>query len=114
MENVSCPYCAAEYEIRRSNRNIREVLSLYLFCPKCGTNLYLLEVDKQNYYLFEVNKNEEIKDKKKKIPKSKLGPKCYCNEHAIVRQGCYGKFWACANYSNGCKYTKKFRPKKIA
>lgn len=114
MENLVCPFCTAEYEIRWFNGEPKGKLAAYLFCPKCGTNLYSLGIDRQNYYLFAVEKGEDVKGKKKKIPKYKLGPFCYCNEHAIVKESNYGKFWACANYPKGCKYTKKFRPKKIA
>ena len=56
----------------------------------------------------EVIITNEIKQKKNETSmyaNEKICPKCQCE--LILRQGPYGKFYACGNYPN-CRYTEKF------
>ncbi|MCR1795586.1 hypothetical protein [Leptospira sp. id769339] len=115
MENVQCSYCATEYEIRWSHQDKRMKLSSSLFCPKCGTNVYNTGDNPRRYYLYEILGNDDaLKGKKKKIPKYKLGPLCCCDKHMVVREGSFGRFWACLDYPTGCGMIKKFRYRKTA
>ena len=72
--------------------NIIKELDIYR-CNKC------IESEKQNKVNTKQKKDEII------YAEGMICPKCQCE--LILKQGPYGKFYACGNYPN-CRYTEKF------
>lgn len=65
-------------------------------CPQCGAGLMRLEV----------GHNKQICTNEKCRHTERLCPKCHSGR-LVEREGRYGPFLGCTNYTKGCRYTQK-------
>ncbi len=103
-----------DIDIRKEKEKIAQKTDMK--CEKCGSPM-LIRWSKQGPFLgcsnFPKCKNTKNftrdKDGKIKVKKPKVSDeKCpQCGGDLILKEGRYGKFWACINYPK-CKFTKPF------